>query len=836
MVERKTKTVKEEKDRIETKKKVLGYKLQTEANIVSIFYKKPEELLNTNIKREEFSNNIWKVYFEIAYSIIVTEKKKTLDDITVGMYLNKHPNLSKKYDEYGGYNTIQNATEYVKVENLDGYIKELRKWNVVLKLFDAGFPVKNKLSDFADMTAEEIYSEFEAILNHTFINIDSEVKSYNAFDGIHELIDELNAGSEVGMPFYNADLLTNEIAGLKPGHIYGLGASSGCVDCDTEFFNGYEWKRIADYEEGDKVLQYNEDGTAELVTPLAYIKQPSEYLWYFKTKYGLNQCLSDEHTVVYKSGQTGCGNEGHLNKIKFKELRERHENNVCGFSGKFYTTFDYEGCGIDLTDDEIRLMISVFADGSFHKKYENKKDSKLYNEARFHIKKDRKKNRLVYLAEKAGREYRVMDSAADGYLDIYIDVPFRAKHFPKEWYMCNKHQFNVIAHEVMFWDGEYSKDNHYSTTNKNDADFIQFVFSTLGYRATISTNDRKGKGYLTNGKEYTRKSVEYTVSYTTRTMVGMASNSNKTKIEKYKTVDGYEYCFTVPSHMLVLRRGDRIFITGNCGKSTMAFNYLVPSAIEYGKQVIFIINEEDQTKFQREMIIWVANNIFKEDLQKYILRNGNFGKETMDLLMKCADWIEERKENKTLTVIPLQHYSVNIAIKIINKYSSLNPEAIFCLDTLKESCDARTDEIYKSMMRDMIALYDTVKPSSKNVALFVTYQLGKGSIKSRHLTNYDIGQAKSIVDVMSVNIMMRRPFEDEYEDGKNKIKCWKNEKVGKNSVEKSMFSLKKEDHPMIIFINKNRFGVTDQYQVVAKCDLSRNVYKDIGYCSVPQDW
>ena len=66
------------------------------------------------------------------------------------------------------------------------------------------------------------------------------------------------------------------------------------------------------------------------------------------------------------------------------------------------------------------------------------------------------------------------------------------------------------------------------------------------------------------------------------------------------------------------------------------------------------------------------------------------------------------------------------------------------------------------MERDMVDLYDVVKPAAKNVALFVTYQLGKASVKMRYLTNNEIGQAKNILDVFSVNLMMRKPFEDEF--------------------------------------------------------------------------
>ena len=41
-----------------------------------------------------------------------------------------------------------------------------------------------------------------------------------------------------------------------------------------------------------------------------------------------------------------------------------------------------------------------------------------------------------------------------------------------------------------------------------------------------------------------------------------------TKVEQIKPIDGYGYCFIVPSHLLVLRRNNKIFITGNCGKTS----------------------------------------------------------------------------------------------------------------------------------------------------------------------------------------------------------------------------------------------------------------------------
>lgn len=160
-----------EQELIEAIKKIKTFKEACEANIVSILYKQPELLYESILHLQDFSNNIWKVYWQIANDIVKIEGKNILDDITIGLYLEKHPKLREKYDEYGGYDTIDKACTYVKTENFDGYIKELQKWNAVLQLGKLKFPINDRISDYADMTIDEIYNELEALLNHTFVNV-----------------------------------------------------------------------------------------------------------------------------------------------------------------------------------------------------------------------------------------------------------------------------------------------------------------------------------------------------------------------------------------------------------------------------------------------------------------------------------------------------------------------------------------------------------------------------------------------------------------------------------------------------------------------------------------
>lgn len=261
---------------------------------------------------------------------------------------------------------------------------------------------------------------------------------------------------------------------------------AGCVDCDTEYFNGSEWVKIGDYKEGDKVLQYNADGTANLVTPKAYIKKPCDTMWHFESEFGysLNQCLTDEHRVVYKDTERKL-------KIKpFLEIRKQQETEQ-KFKGSFYTTFKY-----------------------------NIEDSSL----------DNKKIKQIFNGIITNHE------------------------FNKEWYKLGNIELKKLSY--LLWDYIFTSYENL-ILGKDLADFIQFVYATQGIRTTL-------KPFVYDHEVY-------------EIFIGLDNNAyfnEETQIVPYKTKDGYKYCFSVPSTMLVLRREGRIFITGNTGKSSIVSGIL----------------------------------------------------------------------------------------------------------------------------------------------------------------------------------------------------------------------------------------------------------------------
>lgn len=494
MAEKNHKVTPFEQEMIDSATQVMEYKMAAEANIVAILYKMPDELYNTNLTLDDFSVNTWKVYFKIAHDIIIVEKKNTLDDITVGLYLEKHPKLKAKYIEYGEYETIVSAMGYVKVENLAGYISELRKWRAVIQLCKRGFPIKNRLSDFADMTAEEIYNEYEAFLNDTFVNIDSDVKSYDICSGIHELIEKLDTGSAVGLPYYDMPILTKETGGQYMGSITLLGGIS------------------------------------------------------------------------------------------------------------------------------------------------------------------------------------------------------------------------------------------------------------------------------------------------------------------------------------------------NAGKSTVARSTTIPSIIQMNEKIVIMVNEDSLAKWQREMLVWICNNILKFDMQKHVVRDGKYSTEVKAKLHEAANWLEEKTQNHMITVIPFLQYQTAKAIKEIKKYAAMGVK-YFILDTFKMDAGKVSNNSWMEMQQAMVNIKDVVKTEALNVHILITFQLEKGSSVMRYYTQNNIGMAKNIVDVASTCIMIRDIFDDEYEGEKRALSVYRPE--GKKS--KVQVPLKKDKKYQVFFIVKNQEGAANSYQVVAEHDKSRNIINEVGITNISPD-
>ena len=132
-------------------------------------------------------------------------------------------------------------------------------------------------------------------------------------------------------------------------------------------------------------------------------------------------------------------------------------------------------------------------------------------------------------------------------------------------------------------------------------------------------------------------------------------------------------------------------------------------------------------------------------------------------------------------------------------------------------------------MQDVLAYSNLVKPANLNVHLTMTMQLQKINKSQRYLDNSLIGMSKSMVDTASVVLLMRRFYADEVSGMKHEIKV-KRKIPGTNSLDEVV--LNPNEHHQLIFISKNRNGSAEEYQIVARQELSTLIYEERGIANI----
>jgi superfamily I DNA/RNA helicase len=329
----------------------------------------------------------------------------------------------------------------------------------------------------------------------------------------------------------------------------------GCVDKDTEYLSPTGWKKISEYT-GGMVCQYNpETHTTSWVEPEEYVVAPCEEMFKIQTKYGLDQMLSFGHRVLWYSTSHGSVTGPFTSPaLELYTESRRIKYPVMNIPT---TVPPPGGCGIPLSDEQLRIMVAVIADGSFV-------DSR--TKCCVRIKKERKKTRLRELLAEAAIQYTESDLPCErgtGFVRFYFVPPLRTKVFDRYWWDCSLAQLRVIAEELVHWDGSVRKSTsvQFFTSVKDSADFAQYAYLSLNKTARLRTTVRKDG------------STEYDVYVSEKKLSGIFGGTvDADNFKIVPTEDGKMYCFNVPSSYLLLRRNGRVFVTGNTGKTTVVLS------------------------------------------------------------------------------------------------------------------------------------------------------------------------------------------------------------------------------------------------------------------------
>lgn len=324
-----------------------------------------------------------------------------------------------------------------------------------------------------------------------------------------------------------------------------VGVDIGCLDKDTEILTPAGWIPINQYC-GQKILVYDKTtDTAFYDKPYAYIKAPCDKFYHFHSGKGLDQMLSAEHKMLIWHGYK---NKGYMQEIKLaKDVFGEHNKNIKS-NRAIKTTFDFKNTGLDISDELIRIWVMVSADGCIRKRHNT------HNQIELHFRKHKKIKRAQQLLNAADIKYSIYN-AADNTVYINFNVPTMIEKSLIQFYNASKSQLATLIDEIYYWDGSIDKNrNHknFSTTDKTNADVVQFALNANGIRAGIQVCAYKDKPNWNSS---------YIVYQTQNEYVGFPAR----KFEEKPSVDNLKYCFATSTGFFIIRRSNNISITGNCG-------------------------------------------------------------------------------------------------------------------------------------------------------------------------------------------------------------------------------------------------------------------------------
>jgi archaellum biogenesis ATPase FlaH len=332
-----------------------------------------------------------------------------------------------------------------------------------------------------------------------------------------------------------------------PAKMYGLDnivgqetvlIAAGEFDCyseDTEILTPDGWVCFADYK-GQELYQWNEDWGLELVSPRAWIsKEVDSTLLLSSVKNGgVSFNVTPSHRMVsFPAGEPS--------RLKI------HPASTTPSGCHVPRTSYLDGPGLDLSSDEIALLVAIQADGTF-----DLRKSTGYYYCRFSFSKTRKIQRLTEILEALDIGFS-LGEIASGVTSICFRLPIFLepfKEFPFEWITKSSlEQKNDILKELGYWDcwipegGSYFE---YSTSLKSNVDWVSTLAHTAGKTATIKERSNKhGSWWRVN-------------------IVDKVSTS--WQAINRETVNGSTivHCVEVPSSMLLVRHNNSIAVSGNC--------------------------------------------------------------------------------------------------------------------------------------------------------------------------------------------------------------------------------------------------------------------------------
>ena len=270
-------------------------------------------------------------------------------------------------------------------------------------------------------------------------------------------------------------------------------ANKSCIPVDSEVLTRNGWIKLHDIQIGDQIACADLENL-RITFEEVYDKVPERDQDTY-TNNGFTATM--DHRCVYR-----CQSQSQFRIEDYKHLLSAGQMIYIPVAGYMNNE------GLDISDDELRLMVSVQADGHYMHEPRSKGDPRIGLE--FHLKKKRKIERIKDLLLACGFEFRE-NHKSDGSVSIRVwgrDIVEECeryltdKCFDWSWISMSKHQAEVFLDEILLWDGCKNVDL-YTSKQQINLDVISAIaaLNGVGSNITGSNIQFRRSPFITLGKE-----------------------------------------------------------------------------------------------------------------------------------------------------------------------------------------------------------------------------------------------------------------------------------------------------------------------------------------------
>ena len=306
-------------------------------------------------------------------------------------------------------------------------------------------------------------------------------------------------------------------------------ANKECVPVDSEVLTRSGWVKLSEIEVGDEIACADLENL-KITFEEVYDKVP-ERIQDTYTSNGFT--ATKDHKVVFSYQQS-------------KTFYRIDTYNRCLHDGTqvYIPMAGYsDNEGLPVSDNMLAFYVAVQADGHYMR------DGASFYGLEFHLKKERKIEKIKSILETANLEYRETNQSdgttkirvynQDG-INIVSDICEKylcEKNFTWTWINLSPKQARFVLDEILFWDGcEASK--LYSSTRHENLDIVSAIAALNGVGSNVTGDNIvfRENPYMTLGEPKRNRSV------------------------KARTVS----CVSVKTGIFLCRQNGKTFITGNC--------------------------------------------------------------------------------------------------------------------------------------------------------------------------------------------------------------------------------------------------------------------------------